>query len=224
MIITIDGPVASGKTTLARALAHEFGCFYINSGFLYRALAYVLLHAGFSPEQLAHFSYEQIIQYVDLDQLIYTYTKNREHVQYQNQDLTPYLKDAQIDRASSIIATNPTARDIVLKKVRTLADHQSVVIDGRDAGSVIFPNAELKIFLTARPEIRAQRWLQVQHTFNHEPSLKQAIQEIQQRDERDRTRNAAPLRVPEHAVVIDSSDASVVHIVHMIKTSYLSFK
>lgn len=217
MIITIDGPVASGKTTLARALAHEFGYFYINSGFLYRALAYLLIHAGYTAHQLAHLAREQITKHVDLDKLVYLYKNNSEHVHYQNQDLTPHLKDVEIDSASSLIATNTVVRDIVLRIVRTLADHQSVVIDGRDAGSVIFPNAELKVFLTARPEIRAQRWLQVQRAFHHEPSLEQAIQEIQQRDERDRTRNTAPLRVPEHAMVVDSSDMPVARIVHMIK-------
>lgn len=209
MIITIDGPSASGKSYTARLLAQKLGLKHLNSGLLFRALAYILVtYFDYSPENLVYVRREDIDKILS-NNFEYLSENGFGKVIYNQRDLTPFLKSQKIDQAASILSTVPYVREVLLNYQRHYALENSIVVDGRDAGSVVFPNAQVKIFLTASPEIRAQRWhddmLQKGKKYTFEHSLK----EITTRDERDKMRSNAPLVIPEGAIVIDNSNLDV---------------
>lgn len=205
MIITIDGPTASGKSTVARILATKLGYYYICSGLLFRALAYVLMHAKeYTQETIAHATVEDST--FVLERLVYRYDNQyHERVFFENQDITKFLKESTIDAASSIIATNLEVREFLCAFQRQLATKHNVVVDGRDVGSVVFPTADYKFYLTADPEVRALRWQLQQRKRGFSVSLQEATKIISERDNRDSQRDIAPLIVPEGAIVIDNS-------------------
>jgi CMP/dCMP kinase len=218
MIITIDGPVNSGKSTIARMLAQKRGLFYINSGLLFRALAYVLTEICKIPlEQLVTLTHDQILKCFDLSRLEYMYQGNSESVLYDRNNISWHLKSQAIDHAASLIATNGDVREILLKLERSLAQLHDVVIDGRDTGSVVFPHADYKFFLTANPEVRALRWQRSQEKKGNRLPFDIALKEVNRRDERDKTRLTAPLIEPCDAVNIDSSDKSMDEVVKVIE-------
>ena len=218
MIITIDGPVNSGKSTIARMLAQKKNLFYINSGLLFRALSYVMTEiCNISVEQLVTLTHDQILKCLDLSKLQYLYQGNAESVLYDGNNITWHLKSPEIDHAASLIATNGDVREILLKLERRLAQSHDVVIDGRDTGSVVFPDADYKIFLTASPEVRAKRWQASQEKKGNRLPFDVALKEVNRRDERDKTRLIAPLIEPQDAIRIDSSDKSTDEIIQEIE-------
>ena len=218
MIITIDGPVASGKSTIARVIAQELGFFYINSGLLFRACAHILMRDGhLSVGQLARVSPDQLAL-IDFEQLHYVFDDGKEQVIYVGANITYELRSDVVALAASIIATNTVLRAIILSYERLLATHnKQVIVDGRDSGSTVFPNAELKIYLTAKPMIRAKRWQLDQEKRGVKLSVTQALDEVNARDARDKNRSIAPLVQPEGAQVIDSSEFSIKEVVQEIK-------
>lgn len=223
MIITIDGPVASGKSTIARLLAKKLHYYYLYSGLLYRAVAYCLIrNHGYSEVSIAspdmHLVHEIIacIDYTDKNDVL--------SILFHGSDITNLLKDAGIDQASSIMSGNPAVRNAVNQLQRTLAKKHDIVADGRDCGSVVFPHAEHKFFLTAPLEVRAQRWCVQQQQRGHSYTIEQAQQMIATRDDRDSKRAVAPLIVPQNALVIDTATMSIEKIVdHMLATLEILF-
>lgn len=211
MIITIDGPAASGKSTVAQALAQKLSCMYLSSGLLYRALAYLLLEQGYTLQTIVSPEHGDID--IELVRITYGYTPASGAMvsAHPYGDLTVHLSQAVVEQAASIMSTNIYVRSGIDDLQRTLARSQSVVVDGRDAGSIVFPYAEHKFFLTAPVEVRATRWLarQKEKTF----SLKEIIAMIAQRDKRDSQRPVAPLVVPAGGKVINSTDQTVEHVV-----------
>ncbi len=217
MIITIDGPVTSGKSSIARHLAQKLNFYYINSGLLFRAFSYVLTERCLTPvERLVTITREQILGCMRFSDFYYRYENNQEHILYGSDNITWFLKNPEIDHAASLAGTNPEIRELILPIERRLAEHHDVVVDGRDTGSVVFPQADLKIYLTASLEVRAQRWQKDQQVKGNNVSLEEALIEVNRRDERDKTRLIAPLIQPEDAVVIDSSDKTVEQVVDEI--------
>ncbi len=208
MIITIDGPVASGKSTIGRMLAKRLGSYYIYSGLLFRGLAYYLInHAGYKEDALYNPSKQDIAVFLNPERTIYRYDDQfQERIFFDGQDITPFLKDSFIDKAASIVSTNENVRDALRDLQRAIARDFDVVVDGRDSGSVVFPGADFKLYLTAAVEKRAERWQGQQRKRGNEVSLKQAIETITARDKRDKDRAIAPLRIPDGAIVIDNSD------------------
>ncbi len=211
MIVTIDGPVASGKSTVSRLLAQKLGYYYLCSGLLYRALAYLLVHNyGYTLETIADCFSEDIAQCFDEQRFSYHYDeKSRERIFFDNNDITPFLKDGFIDKVTSIVSVNSVVRDAVTLLQHTIASKYNVVTDGRDVGSVVFPHAEVKFFVTASVRVRAERWRKDQEKYGNHFSLDQAIALITDRDDRDRNRSIAPLIIPENAIVIDTSDLTI---------------
>lgn len=210
MIITIDGPVASGKSSVAQALAYKLGYYYINSGLLFRSIAYLLTKKCLIPvEQLVTLAYGPLFKCLDLTKFRYVYADGAAGVCYAGEELTPLLKTVEIDHAASLAGTNPELREIVLRIERQFAQEHNIVVDGRDTGSVVFPNADYKFYLTALPEVRAERWRKSQSKKGNEFTQKEALKEIIKRDERDKTRLVAPLMVPDRAKVLDGSDMSI---------------
>lgn len=212
MIITIDGPAASGKSTMARLLAKRLGFFYLNTGLLYRALAYLLVNTyHYDESHLFNPALEDVQK--ALDQQHFSYTMNASQtgsIVVDGKDITSLLKTPLIDQYASIIGTSKVVRDQMAYLQRAMATAYNIIVEGRDAGSVVFPQAEVKFFLTAQPKIRAQRWYDEKiKNKNNTLSLKQALHEILERDKRDSERSIAPLIIPEGAHVIDNSTMNI---------------
>ncbi len=211
MIITIDGPTASGKSTAGRLLAKELNYYYLYTGLLYRALAYLLMNEhGYTLETIAHSDMNVVDQLLDRKRLVYRYdASDRERIFFEKKDITPYLKGSRVGQAASIMGTNPEIRDWLKVLLRSIADDYDVVIDGRDAGSVVFPNADVKFFLTASEDERALRWKAQQEKREVYVTLQEAKEFVRSRDHRDTTRKTAPLTIPQGAHVIDNSDIGI---------------
>jgi cytidylate kinase len=206
--ITIDGPVASGKSTIGRMLAKKLGYYYIYSGALYRALAYLLIHSkGYTHVQLHYPKMSDVLALLDPDRFTYQYdVHSQERVFFDAADITPYLKDSSIDQAASIVSTDPQVRDEINKLIRLIAEKFDVVVDGRDAGTVIFPHASAKFYLTASLDVRAGRWQEAQKKIGNVYMHEQALQLLAERDKRDQERKVAPLMIPDDAIVVDNSE------------------
>ncbi len=213
MTITIDGPTASGKSSVALHVAQRLNALYINSGLLFRAVAYVL-HAKHRLNE--SFTHQEIIQLFHSHEIVYT-SLPAPQIDYQQKPITALLKTPPMDKASSIIATNPEVRVALLEYQRELANNFNVVADGRDCGTVVFPQAEHKFFITASLEVRALRW-QKDHP---EIPLKDSKEILQERDTRDAMRSIAPLRPALDALIIDTSDMTIEDVVNTILKTVL---
>lgn len=217
MIITIDGPTASGKSTVARAVALKLQSYYIYSGLLFRALAYLLIkNKGYSIQALACPLSVDVQEIFDPMHFEYQYHDGKEQIIFDGVNITDHLKHSDIDRGASIVSTNSFVRDALLALQRHIARTQSVVVDGRDTGSVVFPHAEYKFFITASLKERARRWRLDQAKRGMVFTDEQACAAVAERDERDSSRALAPLTVPDGAVVIDSTDLSKDAVIELI--------
>jgi CMP/dCMP kinase len=215
MVITIDGPAGSGKSTVAQTLAQKLGFYYINTGLLYRALAFLLLkREGYSEQDLAHPRTEDLKRYLELVHFSYHYSSTGHvTITFEELNITPFLKDEEIDRGASVISVNPIVRKALHDMQHRIKEKHDVVIEGRDTGSSVFPHAEYKFFLTASLQERARRWQQMQEKRGHTLTLPQAEESLKERDRRDKERAVAPLIVPEGAIEIDSTNMSIEQVV-----------
>lgn len=216
MVITIDGPSASGKSTVAHALAQKLGYYYLNTGLLYRALAFLLLKKeGYTEQDLAHPRAEDLKRYLDDVHFSYHYSSTGHvTITFEELNITPFLKDPEIDRGASIISKNSRVREALQNIQHYIKEHHDLVVEGRDSGTEVFPHAEHKFFLTASLHERARRWQQMQEKLHGKTyTLEQAEQMLQERDKRDQERAIAPLRPADDATVIDSTDLSIEQVV-----------
>ena len=193
MVITLDGPVASGKSSIAKALCKHFGFYHLNTGMLYRAVAYLLEH-----EPATDLSWIGLLRY--------TYHDGKPVIMLGDKPVTANLYDPELDQAASRISENSEIRERLLPVQRTLGAACNIIADGRDCGSIVFPDAVVKIFLTATEQARAERLQRADGRHYAQLPLDAIVYEIAQRDERDMHRLVAPLIVPAGAVVVDSSD------------------
>lgn len=208
MIITLDGPAASGKSTLARHLARAHGWNYLYSGMLYRGLAFALIHRyQYTPHDTGLISDETIHEIVRT--MAYTYDPETGAITIDvcgEHYSSTQLKSPEIDDMSSRISANCVVRESLIHLQRAYATpHTTTICDGRDGGSVIFPHAEIKFFVTASPEVRAQRMLADQLKAGSHSAYAAVLAELQQRDTRDTQRACSPLVCPPDAIVIDTS-------------------
>jgi cytidylate kinase len=207
MIVTIDGPTASGKSTVARMVAQELGFYYLPTGWFYRAVAYVLVNnCGYTKDMLENPSHKDITVCVDPTKLHYTYDEGMGgKMFYDGKDITPFLKDAQVDSYVAIISPVADIRKLVTQAQRNFAASHDAVIEGRDIGSVVFPCADHKFYLTASLAVRGARWQADQKNRGNNFTLQEAQDQISYRDARDKNREISPLIVPEGSVTIDNS-------------------
>lgn len=190
MIIAVDGPAASGKGTIARKLADHFGLPHMDTGLLYRATALNLLGMGGDPE-----SEFAAARACDLSQIDFA---------------DPELKSETVGGIASRISAYPLVREALLERQRRFASQpDGAVLDGRDIGTVIAPDAHVKLFVTASPEVRAQRRYVELKKIGLDVHYPDVLADIRARDERDKGREAAPLRVAEDAEIIDTSEMTV---------------
>ena len=217
MIITIDGPTASGKSTVAKLLAKKLYFAYLNSGLLYRGIAYVLVHfLGYDEQQLSNPKQADLDQITQNHHFKYLYENNQPKVIYNDVDVTAYLKTKEMDNYASISSAAPQVRASLMAIQQQIAQKNNIVAEGRDTGTVVFPNAKIKIFLTASLEVRAQRWQTFMHKQGKDYSLDESKKLVDERDQRDIHRSIAPLMPAKDAVIIDSSNLDIDQVINQI--------
>jgi len=215
--IAIDGPSGAGKSTLARALADRLGFFYVDTGAIYRTLGLYIARQGGDCGQKA-----DVVSRLPEVQISMAYGEDGlQHMILQGEDVTGAIRENAVSRYASQVSAYPEVRTFLLEMQRELARSHSVVMDGRDIGTVVLPQAEVKIFLTASPEIRAQRRMKELEQRGTPQPYNQVLSDILQRDWADSHRETAPLRQAEDALLLDTShldfDQSREALLHMIK-------
>jgi cytidylate kinase len=200
LVIAIDGPSGVGKSTLGKALARHFNYLFIDSGAIYRAIG---LKARQSNTPLD--DAQAVTEIARLAQIHLEGDPDALRVYLDGDDVTKQIRAPEVSQAASIIAVIPTVREVVVEKLRELRRAGGIVMDGRDIGSKVFPDAEVKLFLEASPEVRAERRWREEREKGREVTLDQIKTEIEERDRRDRTRAATPLVKAEDAILIDTS-------------------
>jgi cytidylate kinase len=204
LIIAIDGPAGTGKSTVAKLLAARLGCLYLDTGALYRAVAWKVNAAGINPSNRA-----AIEQMLSTTQVSIELKDGRTRVVMDGREPSQEMRTPEISQMASLISAIPAVRDWLLPVQRKAGVKDSVVAEGRDIGTRIFPQADVKFFLDADLEVRAARRYRELAAGSVDVSLEQTRQEVQARDERDRSRDIAPLRPAEDAHVIDTSALDV---------------
>lgn len=209
MLITLDGPAGSGKTTLAMQLAQRMNFFCLNSGFLYRALAYVLQKEyGYTLDTIQNLDIAIVAKIFHSGQLCYQYDQGQAIILWQKVNITYHLKDDLISKMTALLAQNDQARQFIRAYEKSLTEGRDVVVEGRACGSVVYPHADVKFYVTASIDVRAKRFVADQAkrgvTFNFE----QAFEKVHARDLMDSLRAVEPLTCPHDAIILDSTDVS----------------
>lgn len=215
MIITIDGPVASGKSTIAKKLSQKLNFFYINSGLLYRAVAYACINFyKLDLQELPYVDFSLIKDSIKTRQLRYEWTKHFSvHIYFQNLEITDFLFDSNIGQAAASIALNSEVRSLLVNYQRKLSEKKSIVADGRDCGTVVFTKAQFKFFILASESVRALRLLKREKNRN---SFDKCLEIVKKRDEFDYKRNISQLKPAADAIIIDNSYLSVKETIDVI--------
>ena len=206
--IAIDGPAGAGKSTIAKAVAKSLGYYYVDTGALYRGLAFGLLQKGvpFGDEQAV----EKEIQNIHVELL---YENGVQKVLSNGEDCSAFIRTSEIGEGASVISQYPAVREKLLDLQRNVARQHSCVMDGRDIGSVVLPDANKKFFLTASPEVRARRRTLEFQQKGESANYESVLEEVKKRDERDMSRAVAPLKQVEDAILIDSSGLNIEEVV-----------
>ena len=199
--IAIDGPSGAGKSTLAKRLAQELGFLYVDTGAIYRTVGLAVRRRGLDPTDAA-----QVAGLLPALAITMGYgADGLQHMFLDGEDVTDAIRENAISAYASQVASLPEVRAFLLDYQRRLAQERDVVMDGRDIGTVVLPQADVKIFLTARPEARAQRRYQELLARGQQAEYEQILAEVIERDRRDTQRETAPLRQAEDAVVADTT-------------------
>ena len=200
--IAIDGPAGAGKSTIARRLAKELGFYYVDTGAIYRTVAYFFDLWGVSPKDI-----DGITRYIDELTIGIEYDdEGVQHMIMNGMDVTGDIRTPDLSQKASLVSAHAIVRDLLLDMQREMAERHNVIMDGRDIGTVVLPNATVKIFLTASPEARAaRRWKEYQAKGIDTP-YEEVLADVKQRDYQDTHRAAAPLKQADDAVLLDTSE------------------
>ena len=215
--IAIDGPAGAGKSTIAKKVAKELSCVYVDTGAMYRAMALYLLRQNVSKENP-----EEIGSVCQNADITIEYQDGVQIVLLNGENVNDYLRTEEVGNMASVSSAVPAVRQKLLDLQRKLAAVMSVVMDGRDIGTTILPDADVKIYLTASSHTRARRrYLELQEK-GMECNLDEIQKDIEERDRRDMNRAVSPLRQAEDAVLVDSSDMTIQEVVDRILEIYHS--
>ncbi|NPA16007.1 MAG: (d)CMP kinase [Deferribacteres bacterium] len=211
MIIAIDGPAGSGKSTVAKIIAQRLGFLYLDTGAIYRAVGYLALKKGIDLEDE-----KALVNLIRQMELTITPEKGHQKIAVNGEDITEKIRTEEIGMAASTVSKHPEVRKALLELQRDFGRRCNLVTEGRDTTTVVFPNAEVKIFLTASPEVRAERRLKELKEKGIEKSYEEVLNAIIKRDRQDTERAVAPLKPAEDAVIIDTSGMSIEEVVEEI--------
>ena len=211
--IAIDGPAGAGKSTIAKSLAKELGYYYVDTGAIYRTVAYFLDLLGISPKDT-----DGVERYIDELTVEIAYDEEGvQHMLMNGMDVTADIRSQDISQKASLVSAQPTVRAMLLDMQRDVARKHNVIMDGRDIGTVVLPRATVKIFLTASAEVRAQRRTAELIAKGQKADFAKVLQEIKQRDHQDSTRAIAPLKQAKDAVLVDTSDLDISGVIAAIR-------
>jgi cytidylate kinase len=203
MIIAIDGPSGSGKSTLGRMLARELGLLYIDTGSMYRAVALAVMESSVNASD--DLAVGSLARRIDID---LQGDPESLKVSLDGRDVTEAIRGDDVTHMSSVISAIPEVRRAMVERQRELG-RRGAVLNGRDIGTVVFPDADLKFFLTAQPEVRAQRRFAEEREHDARTDLAATLADMTERDRRDSTRADSPLKIAEDGVVVDSTGLSI---------------
>ena len=211
--IAIDGPAGAGKSTIAKRLAKELGYQYVDTGAIYRTVAYFLDLWGISPKDI-----DGVSRYIDELTINIEYDEEGlQHMIMNGMDVTGEIRTQDISQKASLVSAHAIVRDMLLDMQRDVAKQYNVIMDGRDIGSVVLPKADVKIFLTASAEVRAKRRTEELLAKGQKANYEQILKEIQQRDYQDTHREVAPLKMCRDSVKLDTSDMDIEQVIAEMK-------
>ena len=211
--IAIDGPAGAGKSTIAKALAKELGYHYVDTGAIYRTVAYFLDLLGISPKDV-----DGVERYIDELTVNIEYDEEgKQHMLMNGMDVTGEIRTQDISQKASLVSAHKVVRDMLLDMQRDVAKKHNVIMDGRDIGTVVLPKATVKIFLTASAEVRAKRRTDELIAKGQKADYAQTLKDIQQRDYQDTNRPIAPLKQAKDAVLVDTSELGIDEVIAAIK-------
>lgn len=215
-VITIDGPGGSGKGTICRLVAQKLGWHLLDSGAIYRVLALAALHHDIAPED------EEALQPLAAHLDVQFTCDDQGHVRItlEGENVTHTIRTEQVGSVASKIASLPRVREALLRRQRAFREAPGLVADGRDMGTVVFPSAEVKIFLTADASERARRRFLELKQKGHDVNIDDLLHEIQTRDERDTNRAVAPLRPADDALILDSTNKPIEQVLEEVLSFY----
>ena len=211
--IAIDGPAGAGKSTIAKHHAKEQGYYYVDTGAIYRTVAYFLDLWGVSPKDI-----DGVNRYIDELTIGIEYDEEgTQHMIMNGMDVTGDIRTQEISQKASLVSAHPCVREMLLDMQRDVAKQHNVIMDGRDIGTVVLPKANVKIFLTAAPEVRAKRRTDELAAKGQKADYNKILKEIQQRDYQDTHREIAPLKMARDSVKVDTSELDIDQVVAEIK-------
>ena len=211
--IAIDGPAGAGKSTIAKRLAKELGYYYVDTGAIYRTVAYFLDLWGVSPKDV-----DNVNRYIDELTIGIEYDEDGlQHMIMNGMDVTGEIRTQDISQKASLVSAHAVVREVLLDMQRDVAKQHNVIMDGRDIGTVVLPKADVKIFLTADPEVRAKRRYDELIAKGQKANLETILKEIKQRDYQDTHREIAPLKMARDSIKVDTSSMDIEQVVAEIK-------
>ena len=211
--IAIDGPAGAGKSTIAKGLARELGFKYVDTGAIYRTVAYFFDLWGVSPKDI-----DGITRYIDELTINIEYDENDvQHMIMNGMDVTADIRTQDISQKASLVSAHAIVRDMLLDMQRDVAKQHNVIMDGRDIGSVVLPKANVKIFLTASAEVRARRRTDELTAKGQKADYNKILKEIQQRDYQDSHREVAPLKMCRDSIKVDTSEMDIKGVIAHIR-------
>ena len=211
--IAIDGPAGAGKSTIAKRLAKELGYRYVDTGAIYRTVAYFMDLWGVSPKDV-----DGVERYIDELTIGIEYDEDGlQHMIMNGMDVTGDIRTQDISQKASLVSAHACVREVLLDMQRDVAKEYNVIMDGRDIGTVVLPKANVKIFLTASAEVRAQRRTDELLAKGQKANYNQILKEIQQRDYQDTHREIAPLKMCRDSIKVDTSSMDIDQVVEEIK-------
>lgn len=217
--IAIDGPAGAGKSTIAKAVAKELEFIYVDTGAMYRAMALYLLQQGISPKET-----EKMEEACAKAEISIVYEEGAQQVLLNGENVTGLLRQEEVGNMASVSSANPKIREKLVELQRILASRENVVMDGRDIGTCVLPNAQVKVYLTASARTRALRRCKELEEKGISCVLEEIEADINERDHRDMTREISPLKQAEDAVLLDSSDMTIEEVKEAIISLYKKSK
>lgn len=201
MKIAIDGPAGAGKSDTAKALAKKLGFIYVDTGALYRGIGLYVIRKGKNPASI-----EEVVPLLAEIEIEMKHIENEQHIFLNGEDVSAFIRTESVSAAASAVSAIPAVRDFLFDMQREIAEKNDVVMDGRDIGTVVLPDAELKIFLTAKPEVRAERRFRQLEAKGIEAKFDDVLADVIQRDYNDTNRDFRPLKLAEDGILFDNSE------------------